>query len=470
MPSFYSFLWVILLIPLISIMITSSMALFDLFQLSIYSLPFNLIVLLFLYILKFRERFNDKPEIVVYQQFSPEKNLYSQVNNKLRFRGLKYIPVSLPFWGEWFITQGQNGEHTHQGQWSNAWDFEIKDEKGRTFKSNGRTPEDYYCYKKPVIAPADGWIENIIDGIDDNEIGDMNLDQNWGNSIVVKHHNTLFSQLSHLKKDSFKVKKGDYVKKGDILAYCGSSGRSPVPHLHFQLQETPYIGSNTLAHPIGYYIIRKNGEYDLRSYHIPEKNETISNIKKNVSLFNAFRFVPGRNIKLKYFDQETNSEEFITWEVKADLYGNTFIHCSKTKAKAYFTNDGLIHLFTNYQGKKNTLLYYFYLAAYKFILGNYKGIKITDTYPANTLNNKMLIWLQDFIAPFYMFLKPQYQLFHHNSSDELSDDEIIFSSRAYINSGNKFESYLNFDLKIQSNKLKEFKVTGDNVNLICTTV
>ncbi|MCK4638522.1 MAG: urea transporter, partial [Bacteroidales bacterium] len=56
-PSRYSFLWVILLTPLISIMITSTSALFSILQLSIFSLPFNFIVLMFLYILKFRERF-----------------------------------------------------------------------------------------------------------------------------------------------------------------------------------------------------------------------------------------------------------------------------------------------------------------------------------------------------------------------------------------------------------------------------
>ncbi|MEI6434783.1 MAG: urea transporter, partial [Bacteroidota bacterium] len=44
-PSRWSFLWVILLTPLISILLTSTQAFFSIFQLSVYSLPFNLIVL-----------------------------------------------------------------------------------------------------------------------------------------------------------------------------------------------------------------------------------------------------------------------------------------------------------------------------------------------------------------------------------------------------------------------------------------
>ena len=69
-----------------------------------------------------------------------------------------------------------------------------------------------------------------------NNIGDVNLGDNWGNTIIIKHGDYLFSKISHIKEGSFKVRVGDYVKKGDVLAVCGNSGRSPEPHLHFQLQ------------------------------------------------------------------------------------------------------------------------------------------------------------------------------------------------------------------------------------------
>ena len=113
-PSRWSFLWVILLTPLISIILTSTSVIFSLFQLSVYSLPFNIIVLIFLYSLKFRERFFDKPELVGYQQYSPEKNLYSHLNYKARFGKSLYFPFVLPFWGEWKVTQGHNSKLTHQ--------------------------------------------------------------------------------------------------------------------------------------------------------------------------------------------------------------------------------------------------------------------------------------------------------------------------------------------------------------------
>jgi len=94
-PSKYSYLWVILLTPLISIFLTSTNVFFNLFQLSVYSLPFNIIVVLFLYILKFRERFYSKPQIVSYQQYSPEKNLYSHLNYNQRFGKSAFFSLSL---------------------------------------------------------------------------------------------------------------------------------------------------------------------------------------------------------------------------------------------------------------------------------------------------------------------------------------------------------------------------------------
>ncbi|MBC8486463.1 MAG: urea transporter [Bacteroidetes bacterium] len=459
-PSKYSFLWVILLTPLISITVTSTMAIMSLFQLSIYSLPFNFIVLLFLYILKFRERYYHKPEIVVYQQFSPEKNLYSQLNNKERFHNFKYIPFSLPFWGEWIVTQAHHGEYTHKESWAHAWDFEIVDENGYNHKGNGAEKKDFYCYNKPVISPADGWVEEIVDGVDDNEIGDMNLEQNWGNTIIVKHAEKLYSKISHIKKESFKVKKGDTVKKGDILAYCGNSGRSPEPHIHFQIQENPFIGSETLDYPIGHYILRKKKDFVLISYDKPLKDEVISNIEKNKTLYKAFHFIPGQKITFKV--TKSGKEEKTTWEVQTDIYNNSCIYCEKTKSKAWFKNDGSIHYFTHFEGDKKSLLFYFYLGAYKVIFGFYKGLTISDQLPINTLNNKYLIFLQDFIAPFYRFIKSEYTLEYARIKDNMTESQILLISGVQVKRNKKVTKELNFEFAIESNRIQKFVVVAGN--------
>lgn len=298
-PSRYSFLWVIILTPVIAVILNATTTLFSLFQLSIYSLPFNIVVLLFLYALKFREKIPRGPEPVVYQQFSPEKNLYLQENNRKRFGEYTRVTASLPFWGEWTVTQAHDGEITHKDAWRHAWDFEIMDEKGRSWRNDGNAPEDYYCFDKPVIAPADGWIESVTDGMEDNPIGKVNLEHNWGNTVIIRHNEKLFTALSHLKKDSIQVQKGDWVIKGDILARCGSTGRSPIPHLHMQFQESPQVGSQTLDMPLSNYISRKDDAYTFKNFGRPVKMEPVANIQKDELLQTALSFSPGQTIRWK---------------------------------------------------------------------------------------------------------------------------------------------------------------------------
>lgn len=45
---------------------------------------------------------------------------------------------------------------------------------------------------------------------------------------------SLFHRFCHFK-DSPLVKEGDWVKRGDLLGYCGSSGRSSGPHCHYDI-------------------------------------------------------------------------------------------------------------------------------------------------------------------------------------------------------------------------------------------
>jgi murein DD-endopeptidase MepM/ murein hydrolase activator NlpD len=52
-----------------------------------------------------------------------------------------------------------------------------------------------------------------------------------GNSVIVDHGRGIYTCYYHLSE--FKVKKGDKVKKGQILGLSGSSGRVTGPHLHF---------------------------------------------------------------------------------------------------------------------------------------------------------------------------------------------------------------------------------------------
>ena len=55
--------------------------------------------------------------------------------------------------------------------------------------------------------------------------------------IVFRNRGKAFTaSYMHLHKGTIKVKVGDRVKMGDVLAKSGNSGESTGPHLHFEIQ------------------------------------------------------------------------------------------------------------------------------------------------------------------------------------------------------------------------------------------
>jgi len=58
---------------------------------------------------------------------------------------------------------------------------------------------------------------------------------NLTNFIVIMHSNEEYSRYDHLSYNSSKVKIGQYVKAGDVIARVGMTGFTYVPHLHFQV-------------------------------------------------------------------------------------------------------------------------------------------------------------------------------------------------------------------------------------------
>ncbi|MBC7524859.1 MAG: M23 family metallopeptidase [Flavobacterium sp.] len=87
----------------------------------------------------------------------------------------------------------------------------------------------------PIYATGDGVVKNA----DNSASG-------FGNHIVIEHgfgYETLFGHLS-----KYNVRPGQRVKRGDIIGYVGSTGRSEAPHLHYEVHK-----DGKVVNPINFY-------------------------------------------------------------------------------------------------------------------------------------------------------------------------------------------------------------------------
>ena len=85
----------------------------------------------------------------------------------------------------------------------------------------------------------------VIDGVEDNAIGEMNSKQLTGNTVIIRSQEGEYILLAHFKNNTIAVKERDKIKPGDLLGLCGNSGNSSEPHLHMQMMDKPEMKEAT---------------------------------------------------------------------------------------------------------------------------------------------------------------------------------------------------------------------------------
>ena len=88
-----------------------------------------------------------------------------------------------------------------------------------------------YC-GSPVLAAADGWVEWA------------KYRSGYGNQLLINHGtiNGVSYMTSYNHLSSFNVSPNDFVLRGDVVAFAGSTGDSTGCHLHFEI----YVNGNTV--------------------------------------------------------------------------------------------------------------------------------------------------------------------------------------------------------------------------------
>lgn len=74
----------------------------------------------------------------------------------------------------------------------------------------------------PIIAPADATVTSA------------QFENGYGRTLILDHGHGITTLYGHLS--GFAVSLGQFVHRGDVVAYVGSTGRSTGPHLHYEVR------------------------------------------------------------------------------------------------------------------------------------------------------------------------------------------------------------------------------------------
>jgi hypothetical protein len=141
-----------------------------------------------------------------------------------------------------------------------AVDWEQLDGAGRIYAGAQSEPKNYTIYDKEVLAVKDATVVSVLDGLPDQPPGKMpegiSVEDADGNSIVLDLGGGRYALYAHLRAGSIKVKPGDQVKLGQVMARVGNSGNTIAPHLHFHVMDAPVpLAANGLPYAIDAFTI-----------------------------------------------------------------------------------------------------------------------------------------------------------------------------------------------------------------------
>ena len=140
-----------------------------------------------------------------------------------------------------------NGTAVNSRRYAIDWKKTVD---GASFSGDAKDVHSYYSYATSVLAVADGRVVTARDGLPENIPGHgasfhpavpITLETVAGNTITLDLGGGEFAYYLHLLPGSVRVKTGDRVRRGQVLAHVGASGDAREPHLHFEVTTSPRL-------------------------------------------------------------------------------------------------------------------------------------------------------------------------------------------------------------------------------------
>ena len=180
-------------------------------------------------------------------------------------RPAKYVPKAtmiLPLAGRQIVYDGHDF-YSHHRRWDYtipglqqlgfrtnfmrySYDFVPVDDAGNmSHGDDDARNENWFGFGQPIRAAAAGTVVAVVDVHPDDRKFDPSMIVArgtmaiWGNYVVIDHGGGEFATYGHIQKGSARVRAGQRVQRGKVIAAIGASGSSMFPHLHFELQNGP---------------------------------------------------------------------------------------------------------------------------------------------------------------------------------------------------------------------------------------
>lgn len=106
----------------------------------------------------------------------------------------------------------------------------VSDESGysQLYRTDGRTNADWYGWNADLLSPTDGVVVGVLAKTEVNTPGTMGRPP--AAMIQIRRNDGIIVVLAHVQ--NIRVKLGDRVKAGEVLASVGNNGMARNPHTH----------------------------------------------------------------------------------------------------------------------------------------------------------------------------------------------------------------------------------------------
>lgn len=177
------------------------------------------------------------------------------INYAVHVSKMKPLVIGFPFQGgDWVAAAGPSATSYHRRailggpfkfdlaqRYAVDW---VEARKGSLVEGALNKNKSWHSYGNQVFAVANGVVTKVHDNVPSNtpptSPTDLKLEDFSGNYIIEKINQNgkdYYVVYAHLQPGEMKVKEGEKIKQGQLIARLGNTGSSSAPHLHIHISD-----------------------------------------------------------------------------------------------------------------------------------------------------------------------------------------------------------------------------------------